>query len=111
MTHSPKDVKLFIDGKEVQGFAADESIVAVKQTAHIVYAIWDEELQELHQFAASPNELAKDIVNAYLDKAFHQQEYEEFKKDLMTLVSGATSIEDLTEKLAEMGFRLNILAI
>lgn len=111
MTHSGKDVKLLIDGQEVQGFSPEDSTVTMKATSHIVYAIWDNELQELHQFAASPNELAKDVVNAYLAKAFSDSAYEEVSKDILTLVSGATSIEDLTEKLFGMGFHLNILAI
>lgn len=115
-THCGKDVKLFIDGQEIQTFSdetvvATKNAIAVKPVSHIVYAIWDSELQEMHQFAASPNELAKDVVNAYIDKAINYEGFEESKKDIMTGISAATSIEDLTTILFRDGFHLNILAI
>ena len=86
-----------------------------------VYSIFDVQESEHHMFATDSEVLAKDAVIAFLekikDKVFYlsdpqsQALNEETFKNIQTLISATTSIEELSEVLVEYDFRLAMLQV
>jgi len=82
----------------------------------LVYALFDNEVGELHQFATDAAVLAKDAVMAFLETdTFKDWESDEIliehKKDIQTAISAAKSPQELIQTLVGFGFILNILAV
>lgn len=82
----------------------------------IVYAVFDNELGQLHQFAVDATILAKDAVNAFMsEKIMYGWEDDatmvEHKKDILTAISESKSPADLIQTLIGFGFILNMLAV
>lgn len=87
----------------------------------IVYSIFDMQESEHHIFATDSEVLAKDAVMAFLEKikgkvfassdpqsqAFNDETF----KNLQTLISATTSIEELSEVLVGYDFQLAMLQV
>ena len=86
-----------------------------------VYSIFDVQESEHHMFATDSEVLAKDAVMAFLekikDKVFYSSDpqsqalNDETFKNLQTLISATTSIEELSEALVGYDFRLAMLQV
>ena len=86
-----------------------------------VYSIFDMQELEHHMFATDSEILAKDAVMAFLEKikgkvfassdpqsqAFNDETF----KNIQTLISATTSIEELSEVLVGYDFRLAMLQV
>lgn len=87
----------------------------------IVYSIFDMQELEHHMFATDSEVLAKDAVMAFLEKIKgnvfassdpqSQALNDETFKNLQTLISATTSIEELSEALVGYDFRLAMLQV
>lgn len=87
----------------------------------IVYSIFDMQELEHHMFATDSEVLAKDAVMAFLEKIKgnvfassdpqSQALNDETFKNLQTLISATTSIEELSEALVEYDFQLAMLQV
>ncbi len=86
-----------------------------------VYSIFDMQESGHHMFATDSEVLAKDAVMAFLekikDKVFYlsdtqsQAHNDEIFKNLQTLVSATTSIEELSEVLVGYDIQLAMLQV
>ena len=86
-----------------------------------VYSIFDMQELEHYMFAADSKVLAKDSVMAFLekikDKVFASSDpqsqafNDETFKNIQTLISATTSIEELSEALVGYDFRLAMLQV
>ena len=86
-----------------------------------VYSIFDMQELEHHMFATDSEVLAKDAVMAFLEKIKgnvfassdpqSQALNDETFKNIQTLISATTSIEELSEALVEYDFRLAMLQV
>lgn len=87
----------------------------------IVYSIFDMQELEHHMFATDSEVLAKDAVMAFLEKIKgnvfassdpqSQALNDETFKNLQTLISATTSIEELSEALVGYDFQLAMLQV
>jgi len=82
----------------------------------LVFAMFDNENGELHQFAVADTVLAKDAVMAYLETNIMQhwdidEMLSEHKKDILTQLSAATSPTDVQRIMLGFGFILSLLAV
>lgn len=86
-----------------------------------VYSIFDTQELEHHMFATDSEVLAKDAVMAFLEKIKgnvfassdpqSQAINDETFKNLQTLISATTSIEELSEALVGYDFQLAMLQV
>ena len=86
-----------------------------------VYSIFDMQELEHHMFATDSEILAKDAVMAFLEKIKgkvfassdpqSQALNDETFKNIQTLISATTSIEELSEVLVGYDFRLAMLQV
>ena len=79
-----------------------------------VYSIFDMQELEHHMFAADSEVPAKDAVMAFLEKkvfASSDPQNDETFKNIQTLISATTSIEELSEALVGYDFRLAMLQV
>lgn len=86
-----------------------------------VYSIFDMQELEHHMFATDSEVLAKDAVMAFLEKIKgnvfassdpqSQALNDETFKNIQTLISATTSIEELSEALVEYDFQLAMLQV
>lgn len=87
----------------------------------IVYSIFDMQELEHHMFATDSEVLAKDAVMAFLEKIKgnvfassdpqSQALNDETFKNIQTLISATTSIEELSEVLVGYDFQLAMLQV
>lgn len=81
----------------------------------IVYALFDNEMGEMHMFSTNADVLAKDAVMAFIEehvtKDWKDVVLVEHKKDIQTKVSATKSPTDLVQTLVGYGFILNMLAV
>jgi len=81
----------------------------------IVYALFDNEMGEMHMFSTNETVLAKDAVMAFIEehvtKDWNDPELVEHKKDIQTAVSATKSPVELVQVLVSFGFILNMLVV
>lgn len=82
----------------------------------IAYSLYDSVEQQLHIFAASDNELAKDVVAAFLSKEVIPKTFQDGLEDgeaknLLTQISESNSPQELIEVLSSWDMLLALLAV
>lgn len=81
--------------------------------AKLVYALYDVQEMNLHQFSAGATDLAKDVVSAFLvEKIFPEGGFgEEAEKDFLTEISNSKDVPELFAVMGKYDFRLALMPV